>query len=104
MPSPRSNRSFLVCAGVERYKLLLKASVLREYEAIASKADRRRILWKIAALAVNPRCAEASKLPESEDHYRICLVRHRIIFRIDDPQRQVTVFRIAHRRPENSTW
>jgi hypothetical protein len=56
-----------VCDGVESYKVCLKATVAWEYEEIDSKADRRRILGKIAALTANPRRAEATKLPESED-------------------------------------
>jgi mRNA-degrading endonuclease RelE of RelBE toxin-antitoxin system len=39
---------------------------------------------------------EARKLPEHEDCHRICLKRHRVIYQIDDFQKQVTVFRIAH--------
>jgi mRNA-degrading endonuclease RelE of RelBE toxin-antitoxin system len=89
---------------VARYKVYLKPTVVREYEEIESKIDRRRILWKIGALAKNPRCAEARKLPESEDGYRICLERHRLVCQIDDLQKQVTVFRIAHRRRQSSTW
>jgi mRNA-degrading endonuclease RelE of RelBE toxin-antitoxin system len=93
----RSIRLFLACAGVARYKILLKASVVREYEAVESKADRRRLLWLFAALAIDPRPVEARKLPEHEDCHRICLKRHRVIYQIDDFQKQVTVFRIAHR-------
>jgi mRNA-degrading endonuclease RelE of RelBE toxin-antitoxin system len=93
---------FLACDVVASYKILLKAAVASEYEAIASKADRRRILWKIAALTENPRPAEASKMPEREDQHRITLERHRVIYRIDDNQKQVTVFRIANRRRRNT--
>ena len=85
------------------YKIRVKAAVVSEYEAIASKADRRRVLWKIAALKENPRPVEAIKLPEREDQHRICLQRHRVIYQIDDLHKQVTVFRIANRRRRNST-
>jgi mRNA-degrading endonuclease RelE of RelBE toxin-antitoxin system len=94
---------FLVCDVVASYKILLKATVVREYEAIASKADRRRVLWKIAALTENPRPVEAIKLPEREHQHRICLQRHRVIYQIDDIHKQVTVFRIANRRRRSST-
>jgi hypothetical protein len=80
--SPPSIHLFLGCDGVARYKILLKATVVREYEAIASKADRRRVLWTIAALTVDPRPAEATKLPEREDHHRICIKQHRVIYQI----------------------
>jgi len=92
------------CDDVESYKVCLKATVAREYEEIASRTDRRRVLGKIAALSDNPRDAEASKLPETEDFYRICLAHHRVVYQIDDTRKQVTIFRIAHRRRHSSTW
>jgi mRNA-degrading endonuclease RelE of RelBE toxin-antitoxin system len=84
---------------VARYKVLIKAIVVKEYEAIASERDRRRILWTISALSLEPRPAEAKNLPEREDHLRICLERYRVLYGIDDLKRRITVFRIAkHRR------
>jgi mRNA-degrading endonuclease RelE of RelBE toxin-antitoxin system len=94
----------VVCDGVASYKVLLKATVGGEYEAIASEADRRRVHWKIASLTDDPRPAEARALPEHEDQYRIRLKLHRVLYQIDDSQKQVTVFRIAHRRRQNSAW
>ena len=102
--SRRSIHLFLVCDDVARYKVNLKPTVAREYEEIESRIDRRRVLWKIGALAENPRCAEARKLPEKDDSYRICLDHHRVVFQIDDLRKQVTVFRIAQRRRQSSTW
>ena len=46
------------------HKVVLKAIAIKEYEAIASKTDRRRVLWKIAALIVDPRPPAARRLPE----------------------------------------
>jgi mRNA-degrading endonuclease RelE of RelBE toxin-antitoxin system len=94
---------FLVCDGVARYKILFKATVVGEYEEIASKADRRRVLGKIASLIADPRPEEARTLPEHEDQHRICLKYHRVIYQVDDFQKHVTVFRIAHRRRQHST-
>jgi len=95
---------YLVYDGVARYKVLLKATVVADYEAIDSKVDRRHILWTIAALTVHPRPEVAKKLPESEVRHRISLTHYRVIYQIDDFQKLVTVFRIAHRRRQNSTW
>jgi mRNA interferase RelE/StbE len=95
---------YLVYVDVARYKILFKATVVKEYEAIASKAERRRVLWMIAALTDDPRPPEASKLPEHEDRHRICLTHHRVIYQIDDFQKQVTVFRIVNRGRQNSAW
>jgi mRNA-degrading endonuclease RelE of RelBE toxin-antitoxin system len=102
--SPPSIHLYLGCDGVARYKILLKAAAAREYEGLASKADRRRVLSKIGALTDDPRPTESSCLPECENHRRICLMHLRVIYRIDDFHKQVTVFRIAHRRRQNSTW
>jgi hypothetical protein len=66
---------YLGCDGVARYKILLKAAAAREYEGLASKADRRRVLSKIGALTDDPRPTESSCLPECENHRRICLER-----------------------------
>jgi mRNA-degrading endonuclease RelE of RelBE toxin-antitoxin system len=89
---------------VARYKILLKESVVREYEAIAHEADRRRVLWAIGGLTDDPRPAAAKKLPEREDHLRIFTKCHRVIYEIDDFQKQVTVFRIISHGWQNSTW
>jgi mRNA-degrading endonuclease RelE of RelBE toxin-antitoxin system len=89
---------------VARYKILLKESVVREYEAIAIEADRRRVLWAIGALTDDPRPAVAKKLPGREGHLRIFTKRHRVIYEIDDLQKQVTVFRIVNHGRQNSTW
>jgi mRNA-degrading endonuclease RelE of RelBE toxin-antitoxin system len=69
---------------VVRYKILLKAAAAREYETVASKADRRRVLSKIGALTDDPRPTESSCLPECENHRRICLMHLRVIYGIDD--------------------
>jgi mRNA-degrading endonuclease RelE of RelBE toxin-antitoxin system len=97
-----SNHSFLNYGDVARYRISCKAIVFREYEAIESETDRRRVLWTIGGLKDNPRPREATELPEHEDHLRICVEQYRVIYEIDDSQRQVTVFRIAQRRRQNS--
>jgi len=87
---------------VARYKIFCKEIVFREYEAIATESDRRRVLWTIGSLTNDPRPREARELPELEDHLRIYIEHYRVIYEIDDTQRQVTVFRIAQRRRQNS--
>jgi mRNA-degrading endonuclease RelE of RelBE toxin-antitoxin system len=97
-----SNHSFLICGDVARYKVLCKEIVLRDYEDIASEGDRRRVLWAIGALKDDPRPREAKRLPEHEDDLRIYVEPFRVIYGIDDSKRQVTVFRIAHSRRQNT--
>jgi mRNA-degrading endonuclease RelE of RelBE toxin-antitoxin system len=88
---------------VARYKVLVKTIVVKEYEAIADKRDRRRILGTIAALTVESRPVGAKHLPECEDHLRIYLGRYRVLYEIDDLKRRITVFRIAKHRRQNLT-
>ena len=95
---------FLVYGVVARYKILLKKSAVREFEAIDIPADRQRVLWAIGGLTEDPRPAAAKKLPEREDHLRIFTKCHRVIYEIDDLKKQVTVFRIVNHGRQNSTW
>jgi len=60
---------------VARYKVLIKAIVVKEYEAISSRRARRRILWAISGLSTEPRPAQAKQLPAqpSADDLQSCL-------------------------------
>ena len=89
---------------MESYKILLKASAVREYEAIYSEVERRRVFGKIAGLSVDPRPAESTTLPERVDLFRIYLVNYRLIYHVNERKKQVTVFRIAHRRCQDTAW
>lgn len=80
------------------YKLLLKASAAKEIEAVGSKSDRRRIVEKIAALGAEPRPQGSEKLAGYNDRYRLRQGNYRIIYLIDDARRELTVFRIGHRK------
>jgi mRNA interferase RelE/StbE len=83
---------------VAEYRILLKSSAAKEIDAVDSKADRRRIVERIAALAENPRSQQTEKLAGYSDRYRIRQGQYRIVYFIDDAQRQVTIFKIGHRR------
>ncbi len=80
------------------YKIFLKASAAKEIDAVDSKADRRRIVARIAALAENPRSQQTEKLAGYDDRYRIRQGQYRIVYFIDDAQRHVTIFKVGHRR------
>jgi mRNA-degrading endonuclease RelE of RelBE toxin-antitoxin system len=86
---------------VARYKVLIKAIVVREYEAISSKRTRRRILWAISGLSIEPRPMQAKKLPEREHHLRLYLEHYRLLYGIDDVEKRITVFRIAKHGRQN---
>ena len=78
------------------YELLIKASAAKEIDAIPQK-DRGRIVKRIAALEHDPRPPGCQKLSAS-DKYRLRQGHFRIVYLIDDAARQVTVFKVGHRR------
>lgn len=80
------------------YKLLIKPSAAKELDAIGSRSDRLRIIDRIQALAANPRPPGSEKLAGHEDRYRVRQGRYRVVYLIDDGRRELTVFRIGHRR------
>ena len=80
------------------YKLLLKASAVKEIEAVDSKSDRRRIVEKIAALSAEPRPHGSEKLAGYDDRYRVRQGHYRIIYLINDARHELTVFRVGHRK------
>lgn len=80
------------------YKLLLKESAAKEVEAVDSKSDRRRIVDKISALGADPRPHGSEKLAGYEDRYRLRQGNYRIVYLINDGRREVTIFKVAHRR------
>ena len=78
------------------YELLVKASAAKEIDAIPAK-DRRRIVDRIAALADDPRPPGCQKL-SGGDKYRLRQGHYRVVYLIDDASKQVTVFKVGHRR------
>ncbi len=80
------------------YRLLIKASAAKEIEAAGTKADRRRIVERIRALAQDPRAQRSEKLAGAVNRYRVRQGRYRIIYLIDDGRREVTIFKIGHRK------
>ena len=80
------------------YRLLIKASAAKEIEAVGTKADRQRVVERIQALAVDPRAHGSEKLAGYADRYRIRQGQYRIIYLIDDERREVSIFKIGHRK------
>ncbi|HEV2748944.1 MAG TPA: type II toxin-antitoxin system RelE/ParE family toxin [Gemmatimonadales bacterium] len=78
------------------YKVLITRSAAKELEALPPKV-RRRIVDKIAALAVTPRPQGVEKL-SGQEKYRIRQGDYRVLYAIDDTAEIVTVVKIAHRR------
>jgi mRNA interferase RelE/StbE len=82
---------------VAKYSLRIKKSARKELDLVATKADRRRIIKRIAALAENPRPPGALKLSRLE-RYRIRQGRYRILYTIEDAILVVHVIKIGDRK------
>ena len=80
------------------YSLSIKTSAAKELAAVSSKSDRKRIVARIQGLADNPRSHGCEKLAGSDDRYRVRQGDFRVVYRIDDDLRQVTVFKIGNRK------
>ena len=80
------------------YRLLLKSSAAKEIDAVDSKADRRRIVDRIGALRTDPWPHGSEKLAGYDDRYRVRQGHFRIVYLIDDARREVTIFKVGHRK------
>lgn len=78
------------------YSLLVKASAAKEVDALPSK-DRRRLVERIRALADEPRPPGCQKL-SGHDKYRLRQGDYRVVYLVDDAAREVTIFKVGHRR------
>jgi mRNA interferase RelE/StbE len=83
---------------VAGYRLLIKASAAKELESAGTKSDRQRIVARIHSLAAEPRPAGAEKLAGYTDQLRVRQGSYRIVYGVDDERREVTIFRIGHRK------
>jgi mRNA interferase RelE/StbE len=83
---------------VAGFRVLIKTSAAKELEAAGTKADRQRIVDRIQALASTPRPQGAERLAGYTDRYRIRQGNYRIVYLIDDGRREITIFKIGHRK------
>lgn len=77
------------------YKIAIKASAVKELEALPKK-DCARVATRIRGLAREPRPPGGEKL-SGDDKYRIRQGDYRIIYAVDDAGLTVTIVRIGHR-------
>jgi mRNA interferase RelE/StbE len=82
---------------VEKYRVVLKPSAVKEIESIPRKKDRQRIIRRIGLLAVNPRPPGSIKL-SGYDRYRIRMGSYRIVYGIEDDALVVYVVKVGHRK------
>ncbi|MFQ5340265.1 MAG: type II toxin-antitoxin system RelE/ParE family toxin [Anaerolineae bacterium] len=80
----------------EPYQVLLTRPAEKDIRRLP-KSDRQRAQEAILALAEAPRPRGCQKLVQGEG-YRIRVGIYRITYGIDDDAREVTVYRVLHRR------
>ena len=79
-----------------KYKVEFKPTVWKDLDDIP-KADRRRILRRVTALAEEPRPMGCQKLA-GQERYRIRQGDYRILYSIEDDRVVVVVVKVGHRR------
>ena len=62
-----------------------------------ARADQRRVIETIEALADDPRPPGVKKLSNTPDGWRIRVGVYRILYRIKDDRLLVTVMKVGHR-------
>ncbi len=82
---------------MERYRVFIKTSALKEIEAIDPKADRRRIVRRLRGLAADPRPPGCERL-SGRDRYRLRQGKYRIVYSIEDEDLMVYVVKVGHRK------
>jgi len=82
---------------VEKYKVSIKRSAVKEIEAIPQKKERQRIIRCIGQLANNPRPPGSKKL-SGNDKYRIRQGSFRIVYSIEETELIVVVVKAGHRK------
>jgi mRNA interferase RelE/StbE len=82
---------------VEKYKVSIKRSAVKEIEAIPQKKERQRIIRRIGQLAEDPRPPGAKKL-SGNNKYRVRQGSYRIVYSIEDDELIVVVVKVGHRK------
>ena len=82
---------------MEKYKVSIKRSAVKEIEAIPQKKERQRIIRCIGQLANNPRPPGSKKL-SGNDKYRIRQGYFRIVYSIEETELIVVVVKAGHRK------
>ena len=81
----------------ERYRIEIKRSAAKEIRSITRKADRQRVVARIAALADDPRPPGCTKLTGSET-YRVRQGAYRVLYTVRDDVLVVEVVKVGDRR------
>jgi len=78
------------------YSIFLKRSAEKELAHLDSKTHDK-IIKHLLALKENPLPKGVKKL-QGRDGYRIRVGDYRILYEIDEPEKMIEIFSVAHRR------
>ena len=82
---------------MEKYKILIKPSAVKELEAIPQKKIRRQLIRRIEDLATDPFPPGVSKLA-GNDRYRLRQGAYRIIYTVWKTQLTINIIKVGHRK------
>lgn len=82
---------------MEKYKVSIKRSAVKEIEEIPQKKERQRIIRRIGQLANQPRPPGSKKL-SGHNKYRIRQGAYRIIYGIEDKKLTIVVVKVGKRK------
>jgi mRNA interferase RelE/StbE len=82
---------------VEKYRISIKRSAVKEIEAIPQKKERQRIIRRIGQLVDNPRPPGSRKL-SGNDRYRIRQGAYRIVYSIKNDELLIVVVKVGNRK------
>ena len=82
---------------MEKYKVVLKPSAVKEIESVPRKKERQQIIKRIGLLENDPRPPGCKKL-SGHDKYRIRQGSYRIVYGIEDDELVVYIVKVGHRK------
>ena len=78
------------------YQVITKRSAEKDTDALPAKVYER-IVKRLLALEENPRPTGSKKL-QGQDSYRLRVGDYRVLYTVDDKNKQVFVLAVGHRR------
>lgn len=79
------------------YRIDLKSRAAKELQRLP-KRDYLRLSDKIKTLSQTPRPHGVKKLKKGEEKYRVRVGQYRVLFKIDDKEKRITVYAAGDRK------
>ena len=82
---------------MEKYKILIKPSAIKEIEAIPLKKIRQQIVSRIQSLATDPYPPGARKLA-GNDRFRLRQGAYRIVYKVFNMELTISIIKVGYRK------